>query len=272
MFYYGLVVHGSAAKTNLQKTETVKWRFIRATFLKTRLKTLVNVVSYHRIRNVSELFIMEIIHELFKEIRNESSLKLIDINISTHKSLVTSWTSRSPIDIPYSRTVVKRRSLANTMIRAYNFFMDLKLIPDDPGNLTKNQMSFYITNVISVYIMDNKDAMSIYFYFLTVIVHTHDQRGSNRRALLLILRPHWIIACRVYHVCLAISVYMYLHSRKLTASVSVSNEYNRKKKCGTFGMKLTEALLERKAIKKSSFWYSFHKFDKKSCDEKDASI
>ena len=63
----------------------------------------------------------------------------------------------------YSRTAVKRKSLANNMIRAYNFLLDLHLIPDDLANLTKNQVRFNITKVLSVYIMDNKNLMSIFF-------------------------------------------------------------------------------------------------------------
>ena len=46
----------------------------------------MDVLADHRIPNVFELYIMEIIQELFKEIRNESPLKLIDINLSTQKS------------------------------------------------------------------------------------------------------------------------------------------------------------------------------------------
>ena len=48
------------------------------------------------------------------------------------------------------------------------------------------------------------------------------QRGANRRALLLILRPHWIIVCRAYQVYLVISIYMYEYPMKLTVFVSVS--------------------------------------------------
>ena len=70
---------------------------------------------------------------------------------------------RGLIDLPDSRTVVKRKLLANTMMRAYNFLVDLDLVPDDQVNLTKNQVRFYIRKVFSVYIMFNKNPKSFFF-------------------------------------------------------------------------------------------------------------
>ena len=95
-------------------------------------------------------------------------MKFIDFNSSTLRSLVTMRKVRGLVDIPYSRTAVKCNSLANTMIRAYNFLVDLDLIPDDLVSWTKNQVRFYITNVLSVYIKDNKDLMSSFFLKFSV--------------------------------------------------------------------------------------------------------
>ena len=84
---YGLLVHEVQQKRNC-KIETVQRRIIRASFFKTRLETLVDVLADHRIPNVFEICLKEVIRELFKEIRNESPLKLSDINLFTHNSLV----------------------------------------------------------------------------------------------------------------------------------------------------------------------------------------
>ena len=117
----------------------------------------------YRIPKVSDLFKMEIFQEIFKKSRIESPLKLIDINLSTLQLLVTRRKVRGLIDIPYSRTDVKGKLWANTMIRAHNFLVDLDLIPDGLVNLTKSQVSFHITNVLSVYNMVKKDPKSFFF-------------------------------------------------------------------------------------------------------------
>ena len=104
---------------------------------------------------------------------------------------------------------MKRKSLANSMMRADNFLVDLDSIPDDLVNLSESQVRFYIRNVLSVYIMFNKNLKSFFIKHRTVIVLRFDQRGANRRALLLILRLQWIIVCRVYHVFLSnINIYV----------------------------------------------------------------
>ena len=64
----GLLIYGSAAKTNLQKIETVQRRILRAIFFKTKMDSLSDVLADNKILTVFELFILEIIRELFREI------------------------------------------------------------------------------------------------------------------------------------------------------------------------------------------------------------
>ena len=85
---------------------------------------MVNESTDHKILNVFELFMVEVIQELFKQIRKESSLEL-SLTFTTGKSKV------------------KRKSLSNTMIRAYNWLLDFDLIPENLGDLTKNQIKMY---------------------------------------------------------------------------------------------------------------------------------
>ena len=153
---------------------------------------------------------------------NESPLKLNDIKLSTHKSIVTRCTVGGLIDIPYSGTAEKRKLLANTMIRVYIFLVDLDFIPDDLVNWQKIKCVFYHEYFISLY-----HRQKIWCLFLfehrTVIVLRLDQRNAKWRTLLLILRPPWILVCRVRHVFLNISIYKYEYPMKLTVSVSVSH-------------------------------------------------
>ena len=70
------------------------------------------------------------------------------------------------MDVPYSRTMVKQKSLSNTMIRAYNWLMDFDLIPESLEALTKNEINVYLTDILSVYILNNKDLMAMFFVIL----------------------------------------------------------------------------------------------------------
>ena len=99
---------------------------------------MVNVLADHKILNIFEFFMVEVIQELFKQIRKEPSLEL-SLTFTTGKSINTRRTVKGLLDLPYSRTIVKRKSLSNTMIRAYNSLLDFDLIPENFGDLTKNQ-------------------------------------------------------------------------------------------------------------------------------------
>ena len=123
---------------------------------------MINVLADHKILNVFELFVVEVIQELFKQIRKESSLEL-SLTFTTCKTINTRRKVKGLLDVPYSRTTVKRKSLSNTMIKAYNWLLDFDLIPENLDVLTKNQIKLYIKDILSVYIMNNRDLMEIFF-------------------------------------------------------------------------------------------------------------
>ena len=104
---------------------------------------MVNVLADHKILNVFELFIVGVIQELFKQIRKESSLEL-SLTFTTGKLRNTRRVVKGLLDVPHSRTNVKRKSLSKTMIRAYNWLLDFDLIPENLEDLTKNQVKVYI--------------------------------------------------------------------------------------------------------------------------------
>ena len=123
---------------------------------------MVNVLADHKILKVFELLIVEVIQELFKQIRKESSLEL-SLTFTTGKLINTRRVVKGLLDVLYSQTNVKRKSLSNTMIRAYNWLLDFDLIPENLENLTKNQVKMHIKDVLSVYIMNKRDLMEIFF-------------------------------------------------------------------------------------------------------------
>ena len=130
----------------IYKQLNVERRILRAIFFKKKFDSMVNVLADHKILNVFELFMVEVIQELFKQIRKETSLEL-SLTFTTGKSINTRRTVKGLLDVPYSRTIVKRKSLSNTMIRAYNWLLDFDLIPENLGDLTKNQIKMYIKDI-----------------------------------------------------------------------------------------------------------------------------
>ena len=53
---YGLIVYGSAAKTNRNKIENAQRRILRATFFKKKFESLRNILFDNKIFTVFELY------------------------------------------------------------------------------------------------------------------------------------------------------------------------------------------------------------------------
>ena len=69
---YGILVYGSTVKTNLKKIENAQRRNIRASFFKKRFKSIANLLLENKVLTVFELFMEELVKELFKQLRNET--------------------------------------------------------------------------------------------------------------------------------------------------------------------------------------------------------
>ena len=103
---------------------------IESDFFFKKVDPMVNLIADHKILNVFELFMVEVIQELFKQVRKESSLEL-SLTFATGKSINTRRTVKVLSDVPYSQTIVTRKSLSNTMIRASNWLLDFDLITEN---------------------------------------------------------------------------------------------------------------------------------------------
>ena len=81
----------------IYKIESALRRILRAIGLKKKRDLMVNVLADHKILNVFELFMVEVIQELFKQIRKESSLEL-SLTFTTGKSINTRRTGKGLLD------------------------------------------------------------------------------------------------------------------------------------------------------------------------------
>ena len=103
---------------------------IESDFFEKKIDSMVNILADNKILNVFQLSVVEVIQVLFKQIRKESSLEL-SLTFTTGKSINTRRTVKGLLDVPCDRTIVKRKSLSNTMIRAHNWLLDFDLIPEN---------------------------------------------------------------------------------------------------------------------------------------------
>ena len=160
---YGILVYGSAAKTNLAKIEIVQRRIMRAIFFKKKFESMKEIMIENGIQTVFELYVAELIKELFRQLRFEAPNQYLQETSTVGGHLNTRGKEKGLLRSNYCRTVVKKKSIGNSLRKAYNWLTDLKLIPVELQTMTKWQVKQYLHKLNAVYVMDNRHLFSMFF-------------------------------------------------------------------------------------------------------------
>ena len=73
---YGLLVYGSAVRTNLEKIEMAQRRIIRTIFFKRKFDNLQNILCETELNTVFELFILNVFRETFSQLTFKGTTKI----------------------------------------------------------------------------------------------------------------------------------------------------------------------------------------------------
>ena len=81
---YGLINYGSTYKTNLEPIHKAQRRIFRAIFHRRQWDTLQDVYTKHKFLNFYEMFIGEMMNEVFIQLRLESPRVYLDTSLGGH--------------------------------------------------------------------------------------------------------------------------------------------------------------------------------------------
>ena len=127
---YGFLVYDSAAKTSLEMLENAQRRIIRAISFKQKQHSLKNIIDAYHIHTLFDLYVLEVFKEVFKQIRIESPLHLLQVE-KEQTRLKTRFSEKGLLPTAYCRTVTKQKTIENTLRKAYNWLKVHNLIPID---------------------------------------------------------------------------------------------------------------------------------------------
>ena len=150
---YGLLVYGSAAKTNLEALENAQRRIIRAIFFKQKQHSLKDMIDAYHIHTVFDLYVLEVFKEVFKQIRIESPLHFLQVE-KEQTRLKTRFSEKGLLPTAYCRTVTKQKSMENTLRKAYNWLKVHNLISIDFAKVTKAQIDTHLKLIDTLYVFD----------------------------------------------------------------------------------------------------------------------
>ena len=138
---YGLLVYGSAAKTNLKKL-SAKRRILRAIFCRNKYESIEQLFEKTNILTVFELYNMEVCREIFKQLKSESPLCFQDgIDLCQYN---TRRKEKGLLPIIFCRTVTRAKSVDNRLRKAYNWLKDRDSIQVDLPKMSTAQIQLHL--------------------------------------------------------------------------------------------------------------------------------
>ena len=147
---YGLLVNGSAAKTNLNKIESALRKFLRAIFCKNKYESIEQRFEKSNILTVFDLHVMEVCREIFKQLKSESPICFQDGLRLCQYNTRSKGTSLLPLT--YCRTVTPAKSVDSRLLKAYNWLNDHDIKPVDVPKMSTAQTQSRLKKLSDLYI------------------------------------------------------------------------------------------------------------------------
>ena len=116
---------------------------------------------------VFELYIVEVLKELFKELRGESAMRFIQPNETSEQRIRTRRASKGFFSPTYNRTVASRKSLSNSLKKAYNWLTEKNLLPSNLRELPQFQVKKLLSK-IAPFVLLIKELFSMFYYSVIV--------------------------------------------------------------------------------------------------------
>ena len=98
------------------------------------MNSLAGLLVESKIVTCLELYIIENMKELLKQLRCEAPTQNIDVLENDSSQYATRWNSKQLFMSKYNWTIVKKKSLENSLRKAHNW---LKYMNLSPKNLTR---------------------------------------------------------------------------------------------------------------------------------------
>ena len=118
-----------------------------------KIEILSDILEVKNLYTMFDFYIVEVFKELFNELRGESPMRLLQPKASMGLFSPT-----------YHRTVASRKSVSNSLEKAYNWLTEMNLLPSNLRELSLFQVKKLISEISSIYVVDNRELFSMYFF------------------------------------------------------------------------------------------------------------
>ena len=113
---YDLLAYGSAVKSILVKIVRAQKRILRATFFRKKLESLKGNLSENKILTLFELYTVEVLKELFKQLRYEKSVQYIqEKSHYKNEGIITGSKTKKLLQPKFCGPNLKKKSMGNDL-------------------------------------------------------------------------------------------------------------------------------------------------------------
>ena len=158
---YGLLIYGSAQKSDWESIDRAQRRILRAFCFQKKFDSLGDFYQQTKILTIHEMFIKEIVCEVINPLRSIFPLDFRD-EVDNRNMYETRGSVKGLLPIVYSRTVTKSKSLKNTLRKGYNCLTSRDLLPSHLTTLTEYQTKRYLNTICILYIIDSHNLKNLF--------------------------------------------------------------------------------------------------------------
>ena len=103
-----------------------------------------------KINRVFELYILEVLKELWKKLPRETLLNVLQSNEPPKQRSISRWASKGHFRPTYNGTVASRKALSNPLQKAINWLTEMKTLPSNLKDLSQLQVKKLISEISSI--------------------------------------------------------------------------------------------------------------------------
>ena len=184
-------------KSSTCRKENAQRRSIRAIFFKKKSESLQNIIKDKKFLTVHEIYISELVIELFRQLRRISPFGHMEDHFVPYEVNKRRKT-KNLLPVTIDRTQLKKRCLENDVIKTYNWLNSCDLMPQKVESLTNEQVKTHLCQIIELFIPNNKKlriisrhktklVLNVSFINWLQAIKRSELRGSFKMSLLVLL-------------------------------------------------------------------------------------
>ena len=159
---YGVLIYGCTYKHHLNEILKLQRRIIRAIFYLRKTDSLEHIIQINKLFTVFELHVREVFREVFTNLRQGTFWTKYNFTSDSSQKQTRS-VSKGKLKMISSRSNVRKHSIANKVVKAYNILQECDLDVTKYRDLSEGAFRVFFKKFFENYIVGASDFIDLFF-------------------------------------------------------------------------------------------------------------